>query len=75
MKFERRYILYIYVSQTDIKEVKMAVISIYDINAKANAIQRELIKDSSPADKSEVLYGEMQTFAETNLNIIRYMRK
>lgn len=54
---------------------KMAVISIYDINAKANSIYRDFIKEQDEADKSEVLYDEMQIFAENNLNMMRYLRR
>lgn len=53
----------------------MAILSIYDINSKANEIPKELIKDSKPKDRSYLLYKEMSNFAETNLNIIRYMKK
>ena len=53
----------------------MAVISIYDINAKANSIYKDFIKESEEFDRSEVLYDEMQVFAENNLNMMRYLRR
>ncbi len=53
----------------------MAVLNIYDINAKANSIYKDFIKEPDDNDKSQVLYDEMQIFAETNLNILRYMRR
>lgn len=51
----------------------MAVISIYDINAKANAIFKELIKEPN-TDKSDILYDEMQVVAQMNLNMMRYLK-
>ena len=54
---------------------KMAVISIYDINAKANSLYRDFIKEQDETDRSELLYDEMQIFAENNLNIMRYLRR
>lgn len=53
----------------------MAVISIYDINAKANSLYRDFIKEQDETDRSELLYDEMQIFAENNLNIMRYLRR
>ena len=53
----------------------MAVLNIYDINAKANSIYKDFIKKESADDKSEVLYDEMQIFAENNLNMMRYLRR
>lgn len=53
----------------------MAVISIYDINARANSIYIDFIKEKDESDKSELLYNEMQIFAENNLNIMRYLRR
>ena len=53
----------------------MAVLSIYDINAKANAIYKDFIKEQDSADRSSLLYDEMQVFAETNLNMMRYLRR
>ena len=53
----------------------MAVLSIYDINAKANSIYKDFIKEQSETDKSEILYDEMQIFAENNLNMMKYLRR
>ncbi len=75
MKFNKTYILYIYASRQTDDESTMAVLNIYDINAKANSIYKDFIKEPDDNDKSQVLYDEMQIFAETNLNILRYMRR
>ena len=53
----------------------MAVLNIYDINAKANSIYKDFIKKEDENDKSQVLYDEMQIFAETNLNMLKYLRR
>ncbi len=53
----------------------MAVLNIYDINAKANSIYKDFIKEQDENDKSQLLYDEMQIFAETNLNMLRYLRR
>ncbi len=53
----------------------VAVISIYDINAKANSLYRDFIKEQDETDRSELLYDEMQIFAENNLNMMRYLRR
>ncbi len=75
MKFNKKYILYIYVRRKKDEASIMAVLNIYDINAKANSIYKDFIKEPDDNDKSQVLYDEMQIFAETNINILRYMRR
>ena len=53
----------------------MAVMNIYDINARANAIYKDFIKEQDSAARSNILYGEMQVFAENNINMLRYLRR
>lgn len=46
----------------------MAVLNIYDINAKANQLSEELFKtiDEDPEDQSTVLFEEMRILAFNN---------
>lgn len=53
------------------EDTKMAVLDLYDINVKANEIYNEFIKETPTeedknADKSYILYEQMQMIAFNN---------